>query len=340
VSETSASSLTGGHAPSTLEPIFHDAALDEQFARDGYLVMDLLDPATVAELRRGFAEIYQGETEDACHRSNESRDLTYRRTLHTMITAALGPAMDALLIDHHAISTGTLVKWRGPNSQMPVHQDWTMVDETRFRSLSMWVPLCDVDVDNGALAVLPGSHRVLDGMRPNPGRPPSLVDPIGGIEPIDLTSVDMSAGSCIIFDHGLLHGSPPNTLDQPRTAIVMAATPRRATLQHLWRRPEDDVIERFEVADPEFFRHCTPEVRPDHPAIRLVETLPFRPHGDGARQILLSQIGTTDDEPQPQAAQTTSDAPEPPLVDPIAEEPSVAPARPLRLRDRILGLRR
>jgi ectoine hydroxylase-related dioxygenase (phytanoyl-CoA dioxygenase family) len=175
---------------------------------------------------------------------------------------------------------------------MPVHQDWTMVDETRFRSLSLWVPLCDVSVENGALAVLPGSHAVLTGMRPNPGGPPSLPNPVDGVGPLSITSVPMRAGSCLVFDHAVLHGSPPNTLDDPRIALVLAAAPRAAQLQHLWRRP-DDVVERYEVADGEFFRHCTPGIAPMHPEISLAETGPFRPHPPAAREWVLEQVGTT-----------------------------------------------
>jgi len=269
--------------PPGVHPTFASADLDARFRRDGYVVLDLFSPEEVAAVGAQVDALYPGERRDVCHRSNESTDLGYRRELHRLIGGLLDPVVERLLVDHRTISTGTLVKWKGDNSLMPVHQDWTMVDESRFRSLSFWVPLCDVDRHNGALSVLPGSHRVLDGHRPNPGRPPSLPDPIGGVEPLDLEVVPMRVGSCLVFDHGVLHGSAPNTLDEPRTAMVLAAAPRSAQLLHLWRRP-DDVIERYDVADPEFFRFCTPGLAPDHPAITLREALPFRPHAPGAAE--------------------------------------------------------
>lgn len=260
------------------------------FRRDGYVVVDLLSKSDVRQLRERFDQLYQGRRSDVCDRSNESRDLAYRERIHRLITDAVGPAVDAFLDDHRVVSTGTLVKWAGPNSQMPAHQDWTMVDEERHRSLSLWVPLCDVDPRNGALAVLPGSHQVLSGMRPNPGRPPSLPDPVAGVEPGDLCSIDLRAGQCLIFDHGVLHGSPPSQVSAPRTALVLAATPAAATLQHLWRRAEDDKIEQFEVVDPEFYRHCTPEFRPNHPAGHKVAEHTFRPHPDGATHWVHEQV--------------------------------------------------
>lgn len=271
-------------------PTFRSPELDEKFQRDGYVVVPRFSREEVAVLRARWEAMYVGERDDACHRSNESLDLGYRKALHELITETLDPVIEDLLVDHRSFSSGTLVKWKGPNSAMSAHQDWTMVDEPRSRAVSVWMPLSDVDAANGALGVLPGSQHVLTGMRPNPGIPPSLVDPAGGIDPADLPSVEMQAGSCLIFDHGVLHGSPPNTTDEPRVALVLAAAPETATLQHLWRRPEDDMIERFEVADHEFFRHCTPGIRPSHPAITLVETLPFEPHPDRAAAWLEATV--------------------------------------------------
>lgn len=269
---------------------FRSPELDARFRRDGYVVVPRFHPDEVADLRSRFEAIYVGERADSCHRSNESSDIGYRRALHELITEALDPVVEDFLVDHRSFSSGALVKWKGPGSAMPAHQDWTMVDEPRFRAVSIWVPLCNVSLENGALGVLPGSQRVLTGMRPNPGTAPTVVDPAGDVDPATLPSVSMEAGSCMIFDHGVLHGSPPNRLDHPRIALVLAAAPDAATLQHLWRRPEDDRIERFEVTDQEFFRHCTPGIRPTHPAISSVETLLFEPHPPTARAWVLTEI--------------------------------------------------
>lgn len=324
-------------APTSVAPSLRDPAQQERFERDGYLVIDHLDAAEVAELRTRFEAMYVGEREDACHRSNESLDLGYRQALHELIGEVLGPLVDDLLVDHLGYSSGTLVKWRGPRSLMPSHQDWTVVDETQFRSLSFWMPLCDVDAANGALHVLPGSQRVLDGMRPNPGIPPMLVDPAGDLDPARLQVIAMRAGQVLVFDHGVLHGSPPNTIDDPRIALVLAAVPRAATMQHLWRRPDDQVIERFEVADPEFFRHCTPGIRPDHPAIVLAEELPFRPHAPGAAEWLAEQVrpdATAAGAPVEQAAPATE-------VGPTAGHGEAAePEPPIHRRGLLARLRR
>lgn len=268
---------------------FRDPELEARYRRDGYLHLPLLDPAAIPALRGRFDDLYLGETENWCHRSNESSDVGYRRALHELISGAMAPAALELLDDHQVFSTGALVKWRGPDSLMPAHQDWTVVDESRYRTLSLWLPLCDVDEENGALAVLPESHRVLSPMRMSPDKPSWYVDPVNRIDPHSLLSVPMRAGECLIFDHGLLHFSPPNRTEVPRSAIVLAVAPTEADLVHHWRR-EDDVVERHAVLDREFFRRYIPGAEPVGDDVRLLTTVEYAPHQPWIEQWLSERV--------------------------------------------------
>jgi phytanoyl-CoA hydroxylase len=40
----------------------------------------------------------------------------------------------------------------------PLHQDWPSI-ESSLNSLVVWVPLLDVDMENGSLILFPGSHK-------------------------------------------------------------------------------------------------------------------------------------------------------------------------------------
>ena len=58
----------------------------------------------------------------------------------------------------HAIGGAFLFKMPSENSELMMHQDWTIVDEGKYYALNVWVPLTDINEKNGALMVLPGSH--------------------------------------------------------------------------------------------------------------------------------------------------------------------------------------
>lgn len=268
---------------------FHDPEMEARYRRDGYFRLPLLDPASIPALRERFDGLYRGETENSCHRSNESSDIGYRKALHELICDAMKPPALELLDDHHVLSTGALVKWRGPDSLISAHQDWTFVDETRFRTLSLWLPLCDVDEENGALAVLPESHRVLSPMRMSPDKPSWYVDPVARVDPHSLLLVPMRAGDCLVFDHGLLHSSPPNRTDVSRPAIVVGVAPTDADLVHHWRR-EDDVVERHAVLDREFFRRYVPGDEPVGEDVSLLATVEYAPHQPWIEQWLSERV--------------------------------------------------
>src|SRR6185436_576497 len=101
---------------------------------------------------------------------------------------------------------------------------WTYTDERRARPVFFWCPLVDAGPENGGLAVVPGSHRWLTGIRPSRSveATEAVRDEIAALA-VDLT---LRAGQAVAFDPALLHGSGPNPTDEPRPAFTVAVVPR------------------------------------------------------------------------------------------------------------------
>ncbi|MBO3742700.1 phytanoyl-CoA dioxygenase family protein [Actinoplanes flavus] len=118
-----------------------------------------------------------------------------------------------------------LIKWPGADFRVPWHQDGAGdgVELDPNRSVTVWVALTAATAANGALHVIPGSHRLgyLPTRREDPhggrhGRALTTVVPPGGPEPV---VVEVPAGEAALMDVRLLHSSPPNTTDQPRVGL-------------------------------------------------------------------------------------------------------------------------
>ena len=114
----------------------------------------------------------------------------------------MAPLAD-LLDDHRLFNTSILVKWPGQDGAMGTHQDWTFVDEDRFRSVTVWCPLVDVEQRNGALELLPGSHRILTHARCSPTLPETYHDPLAGLGEDDLAAWPLPGGTAIALDHAV-----------------------------------------------------------------------------------------------------------------------------------------
>lgn len=212
---------------------FADPAREADFRRDGFAVMPVLTTEQVAEVLDFYwSEIARPDDFGLC--IDHMRD---DRGPMRRIAEHLRPLWDrvvpGLFVDHRAVFCTFVVKHPGVESQMGLHEDQSWVDEIRFRSGTMWVPLTDVGpaTRNGALGVVPGSQRL--GITPCGAGTPFLTAPfersLGGMVVVP----SMSAGTGLFYDSRTLHGSGANETDVPRVALACGIVPNGAELRYV-----------------------------------------------------------------------------------------------------------
>jgi ectoine hydroxylase len=157
----------------------------------------------------------------------------------------LAPARDALGADRVELFTSKLnLKRAVEGSPFPWHQDfpywYVAVGDDAADIVTTVVFLDDAHDDNGAVRVLPGSHRF--GPAPRDPNDPTrfLADP--GRLPVDEDHevvVEVAAGSMLVFGAYLLHRSSPNRSGTHRRAVLPSYQPAgRGRLQQFAYRPE------------------------------------------------------------------------------------------------------
>ena len=139
------------------------------------------------------------------------------------------PARDMLGVDAVAPFTCKLnLKRPREGSEFPWHQDypyWYVRTPEHAHEIVTAILFIDAaDAANGALRVLPGSHR--GGPAPRDRNEPTrfLADP-ARIDASREVLVGAPAGSMLFFPALMLHRSSPNTSDQPRRAILLSFQP-------------------------------------------------------------------------------------------------------------------
>jgi ectoine hydroxylase-related dioxygenase (phytanoyl-CoA dioxygenase family) len=249
------------HFPATggatgMNQLFRDEQLQSQFDREGYIVIDLLDQAQVAGLTAFYGSLTNAATPAFGFQvslDNESPEFV--RTVSERLVNTVRPSVDRHFQDHKIFTASFVTKAKNPLGVVPPHQDWTFVDEDRFWSATIWCPLIDVDMDNGALGVIKGSHWFYEHVRPSPSPQytPPFKDQLFSIFPY-LTIVKLQAGQAIVFNNKTLHASPPNTTDRTRPAFGIGITHQDAGIRHYYMLPgqEKPVMEGYEVG-PDFF---------------------------------------------------------------------------------------
>ena len=180
-----------------------------------------------------------------------SRDIEYRKIVHESISEIMKPVYDSLFSDYKVVLNSFIVKVSGPESEFCLHQDSTSFDETKYSSLSVWIPLQDTNMSNGCMCVVPYSHRMF-----SPYRGISFEQPFESIEETVrryLYPIELKKGDIFLFDNRIVHNSVINSSGENRVVVMSGIYPKEAPLLSCFKDPEvtESQIELIEQ-EPDF----------------------------------------------------------------------------------------
>jgi ectoine hydroxylase-related dioxygenase (phytanoyl-CoA dioxygenase family) len=127
----------------------------------------------------------------------------------------------AQLIGDGIRTNGTKLNLKLPKFGSPVewHQDWSFYPHTNDDLLAIGICIDEMTVENGALLVIPGSHRDpihdhhLDGLFCG-----AITDP--AFDDSSAVPLELPAGSISIHHARIIHGSIPNRSSAPRRLLL------------------------------------------------------------------------------------------------------------------------
>ena len=247
-------------------PIFKDPAMQEQFDRDGYVKMKLLDAEKADELYRYFIaqqsdhDVVNGLYQSTTHTNNP--DLI--RSVDTHLKSVLLPELGKFFQNYVPMMATYITKQPGPGSDTILHQDPTFVDEECFISANVWVALHDIDHHNGNLFFVRGTQRFIHSLRVTPSCPTAF-DEIKPLLSENIFEVPVKKGEAVFINHAVVHGATPNLSASPRIAAVLALRSIGSDwiYHYLERGAPYNQIEKYEVTLDTFIT-LEKDERPKH----------------------------------------------------------------------------
>ncbi|MEZ5054302.1 MAG: phytanoyl-CoA dioxygenase family protein [Chitinophagales bacterium] len=144
------------------------------------------------------------------------------------------------------------------NSIVLPHQDWTFIeDEENNYSFSCWIPLSDVDFNNGCMGFIKRTHKIFNDKRASPAAliPQSINEHLFTLMPF-IETIYMKAGECLIFNNKTLHASLPNIKKEYRDAVAIVFTKTGTNFRHFYLKPgTSDTLLEYEINKDFFLKY-------------------------------------------------------------------------------------
>ncbi len=240
----------------TIAPLFLSESIQQRFDKDGFVKIPLLNATEVEELKNYYLSLNHNHIgEYGFHVSLDNSNEAYINGVFEKLFGVLVPKLNPLLNDYKPFTASYVIKEAGLQNIVPPHQDWSFVDETKFCSATVWIPLMDVNKNNGALSLIKGSHHVFNEPRtsPSPQAKSVLSNYLFDIFPY-VEVIDMKAGEALIFNNRTVHASPPNTSGIIRMGVGIGITQKNAQLLHHYQLPNEENTVNVYKVDETFFK--------------------------------------------------------------------------------------
>ncbi len=241
-----------------MRKLFHDSKLQEQFDRDGFVNLDFMSPSELDTLKELYNEVKKCKRTEKKNMPTEFElsfffnDPEYRKKVFDTLNPFFQRLVDQHLVDYKSIIVNIFDKPPGGIGEVPIHMDWSFVDETKYTSVSVWIPFLDVTRRNGTIELVRGSHK-LQQFRGTyiPYSFDGLWDKLKNkyLEPQNLR-----AGQICVLDNSIIHWTSDNDSDKMRTSVQLIMAPAEAPVHLYYKDPHanENKLEVFSV-DSEFY---------------------------------------------------------------------------------------
>ena len=229
--------------------VLQNEILQKKLDEQGFVIVPFYNKDDVDNLAKFYTENISAK-QNGFQPTTYSQSLEYRLKASETIKQIALPHLEQYLINYKVYMGSFIVKHADKNSELGVHQDMTLVDESEFMGINIWSPLCDTTPENGTLYLIPKSHRIFPTYRNATIQ--NIYDKYYDVIKKYMQPVYLKAGEAILFDNSLLHFSPINKSNEIRIATNVFITHKDATITICYNDTKENKIELFEEKD-DFF---------------------------------------------------------------------------------------
>tara|TARA_B100000945_G_scaffold276361_1_gene240914 strand:- start:305 stop:1129 length:825 start_codon:yes stop_codon:yes gene_type:complete len=233
--------------------IFINKGHQQQYENNGFVIIEKAKSLDIDYILDFYSNLPRVD-DNGFYASLYSKNPKYKLDIHNFLADIYQEIINTIFYDYKVLTANFVTKTVGDNSIMPPHQDWSFVDENKYASFNIWIPLCDVTPKNGCLYLLKSCQKLPFTIRGTGVR----IDfhEIRSLNFENMKSIPIKSGEIVIYDHRTIHASPPNNSNKKRIAIASAIVPQKAQTIHYYYNEKYNKLEKYKV-DSKFFQEYT-----------------------------------------------------------------------------------
>ena len=265
-----------------LVPILKSEDLQRLYLQQGYVVIDFNDIQLLNKLKKivfSYDEVFEDSFYYSLFNLNAEKSLKLKEELQ----AALMDVYDRFFIHYTSRNESFLVKPAQFDQEMYLHQDWTFTDMQKYQMGTLWLPLQDVDQNNGCMAVLPSSQNLGNRYCSNTYQTTRI--------PIDVfpnaKSLPLKMGQALFFNPLLFHGSFPNKHSDDRIVVTAHIFENGARYCYFHKKNEHKA-QVFQLANADLFGQMHKFLDAELKDFQLLEEINY-----SHREVLVEQLKMT-----------------------------------------------
>lgn len=222
----------------------------KEIEKNGYIVHTHNQFSITQKVNSLYNKYYSEHHQFPFTTSHFSFNKKYKEDLFELSQEIFEQNFSLLFNNYRLLFSNLMIKHPHTEGHLPMHADWSYVDEDKFRAISIWLPTIDTNEKNGILGVIPQSHLLAEEMRgpeiiSTYRKFDSLIQKNNGIV------LPITCHQALIYDLRLQHFSFPNYTEETRIAINIVIVPKEASIHHFIRK--EDKIYRYDNLDADFY---------------------------------------------------------------------------------------
>ncbi len=237
-----------------MQRLFLDSSLNEEYEQNGYVKIPFVNIEVLTQLKDLFYEYCpsvshpNGNGYYSMFTNNATRNLELKHRIEKILEGFY----EKIFVDYQNFAEMFLAKLPD-NEELLLHQDWSYVHEQKSTILTVWLPLQQTTKNNGALFVIPGSHKFFTNYRS--GSLPSVRIPLNDALMQKCVEVPVEPGEAVFFHQALFHGSYPNLDSKVRVVAASIIAAKNEDLLYFQKAQKPNTIFAYKLTEESFFNH-------------------------------------------------------------------------------------